>query len=56
MSFQDNLMRIFASDRVSTIMKRLGMKEGDAIEHRWVTKAIENAQRKVETFHFDIRK
>ncbi|MEK6731248.1 MAG: preprotein translocase subunit SecA [Pseudomonadota bacterium] len=55
-SFQDNLMRIFASDRVSTIMKRLGMKEGDAIEHRWVTKAIENAQRKVETFHFDIRK
>jgi preprotein translocase subunit SecA len=55
-SLDDNLMRIFAADRVASIMKRLGMKEGEAIEHKWVTKAIENAQRKVETYHFDIRK
>ncbi|MEE9573305.1 MAG: preprotein translocase subunit SecA, partial [Candidatus Neomarinimicrobiota bacterium] len=54
-SLEDNLMRIFASERVSSIMKRLGMKEGEAIEHKWITKAIENAQRKVETFHFDMR-
>ena len=55
-SLEDNLMRIFASERVASIMKRLGMKEGEAIEHKWITKAIENAQRKVETFHFDMRK
>jgi preprotein translocase subunit SecA len=55
-SLQDNLMRIFASDRVASIMQRLGMQEGDAIEHRWITKAIENAQRKVEGHNFDIRK
>lgn len=55
-SLDDNLMRIFATDRVAGIMKRLGMKEGEAIEHKWITKAIENAQRKVETFHFDMRK
>jgi preprotein translocase subunit SecA len=55
-SLQDNLMRIFASDRVAAIMQRLGMQEGDAIEHRWITKAIENAQRKVEGHNFDIRK
>jgi len=56
LSLQDNLMRIFASERVSTIMQKLGMKEGEAIEHPWVTKAIENAQRKVEGRNFDIRK
>jgi preprotein translocase subunit SecA len=56
LSLEDNLMRIFASDRVSTIMQKLGMKEGEAIEHPWVTKAIENAQRKVEGRNFDIRK
>jgi preprotein translocase subunit SecA len=55
-SLEDNLMRIFATERVASIMKRLGMKEGESIEHRWITKAIENAQRKVETFHFDMRK
>jgi len=56
LSLQDNLMRIFASDRVSAIMQKLGMEEGEAIEHPWVTKAIENAQRKVEGRNFDIRK
>ena len=56
LSLQDNLMRIFASDRVTAIMQKLGMEEGEAIEHPWVTKAIENAQRKVEAHNFDIRK
>jgi len=56
LSLQDSLMRIFASDRVAAIMQRLGMQEGEAIEHPWVTKAIENAQRKVEARNFDIRK
>ena len=56
LSLQDNLMRIFASDRVSSMMQRLGMQEGEAIEHPWVSKAIENAQRKVEGRNFDIRK
>ncbi|HKJ08273.1 MAG TPA: preprotein translocase subunit SecA [Gammaproteobacteria bacterium] len=56
LSLEDNLMRIFASDRVSNLMQKLGMKEGEAIEHPWVTKAIENAQRKVEAHNFDIRK
>ncbi len=55
-SLEDNLMRIFASERVSGLMQRLGMEEGEAIEHPWVTKAIENAQRKVEGRNFDIRK
>lgn len=56
LSLEDNLMRIFASDRVSGLMQKLGMEEGEAIEHPWVTKAIENAQRKVEAHNFDIRK
>jgi preprotein translocase subunit SecA len=56
LSLEDNLMRIFASERVSTLMQKLGMEEGEAIEHPWVTKAIENAQRKVEGRNFDIRK
>lgn len=56
LSLEDSLMRIFASDRMAAMMKRLGMKEGEAIEHPWVTKAIENAQRKVEGRNFDIRK
>lgn len=56
LSLQDNLMRIFASDRVSGLMQKLGMEEGEAIEHPWVNKAIENAQRKVEGRNFDIRK
>ena len=56
LSLQDNLMRIFASDRMGSLMQKLGMEEGEAIEHPWVTKAIENAQRKVEGHNFDIRK
>jgi preprotein translocase subunit SecA len=56
LSLEDNLMRIFASDRVGKMMQRLGMQKGEAIEHPWVTKAIENAQRKVEGRNFDIRK
>lgn len=56
LSMEDNLMRIFASDKVSNIMQKLGMEEGEAIEHPWVSKAIENAQRKVETHNFDMRK
>ncbi|QKO15382.1 Protein translocase subunit SecA [Dickeya solani] len=56
LSMEDALMRIFASDRVSNMMRKLGMKEGEAIEHPWVTKAIANAQRKVENRNFDIRK
>ena len=56
LSMEDTLMRIFASDKVSGLMQKLGMQEGEAIEHPWVTKAIENAQRKVEAHNFDIRK
>ena len=56
LSLEDNLMRIFASERVSGLMQKLGMEEGEAIEHPWVTKAIENAQRKVEGHNFDARK
>ncbi len=56
LSLQDNLLRIFASDRVAVLMQKLGMEEGEAIEHPWVTRAIENAQRKVEAHNFDIRK
>jgi len=56
LSLQDNLMRIFASDRVASLMKRLGMKEDEAITNPMVTKAIENAQRKVEGHNFDMRK
>ena len=56
LSLEDSLLRIFASDRVSAIMEKLKMPEGEAIEHSWVTKAIENAQRKVEGRNFDIRK
>ena len=56
LSLEDNLMRIFASERVAAIMQRLGMQEGEAIESNLVSKAIENAQRKVEAHNFDIRK
>ena len=55
-SLEDDLMRIFASERVASIMQRLGMEEGEAIESNMVTRAIENAQRKVEAHNFDIRK
>ncbi|MCO6536924.1 preprotein translocase subunit SecA [Gilliamella sp. ESL0232] len=56
LSLEDPLMRIFASDRMGNMMRKLGMKEGEAIEHPWVTKAIANAQKKVESRNFDIRK
>ncbi|MEQ1662026.1 MAG: preprotein translocase subunit SecA [Thiobacillus sp.] len=56
LSLEDPLLRIFASDRVAAIMNRLKMPEGEAIEHPWVTRAIENAQRKVEQRNFDMRK
>ena len=56
LSLEDDLMRIFAAERVSGLMQKLGVEEGEAIEHRWVTRAIENAQRKVEGRNFDIRK
>ncbi len=56
LSLQDNLMRIFASERVAGLMQKLGMQEGESIEHPWVSRAIENAQRKVEGHNFDIRK
>ncbi|BDG08773.1 preprotein translocase subunit SecA [Anaeromyxobacter paludicola] len=56
LSLEDELMRIFGSERISGMMERLGMKEGEQIEHRWLSKAIENAQRKVEAHNFDIRK
>lgn len=56
LSLEDDLMRIFASDRVRSIMQNLGMEKGEAIEHKMVTNAIEKAQRKVEGRNFDIRK
>src|SRR5690606_39040325 len=56
LSLEDNLMRIFASDRVRNFMQAMGMEKGEAIEHRMVNNAIEKAQRKVEGRNFDIRK
>ena len=56
LALEDDLMRIFASDRVAGLMQKLGMGNGEAIEHPWVTRSIENAQRKVENRNFDIRK
>ena len=56
LSLEDPLLRIFASERVAAIMQRLKMPDGEAIEHPWVTRAIENAQRKVEARNFDMRK
>ena len=56
LSLEDSLMRIFASDKVTEIMKKLGMEDGEAIEHKWVSSSIENAQKRVEAHNFDIRK
>ena len=56
LSLEDNLMRIFASDRMSMLMQRFGMKEDEAIEAGMLNRAIENAQRKVEAHNFDVRK
>jgi preprotein translocase subunit SecA len=56
LSLDDSLMRIFTPPRMRAMLQRLGMEPGEAIEHRWVTRAIETAQRKVEAHNFDIRK
>lgn len=56
LSMDDNLMRIFGSDRIKSMLKRLGMERGEPLEHKLVSRAIENAQRKVETRNFDVRK
>ena len=56
LSLEDNLLRIFGSDRIKTIMERIGIQEGEHIESKMVTRAIENAQKKVETMHFESRK
>ena len=56
LSLEDNLMRIFGSEKISTMMQRIGMEEGEAIESKLVSRVIENAQRKVEGHNFDIRK
>jgi preprotein translocase subunit SecA len=56
LSLEDDLMRIFAGDKVKTLMERLGMPDDEPIEHPWVTKSVENAQQKVEERNFDIRK
>ena len=55
-SLQDDLMRIFGSDRLDQMLRRLGVKEGEAISHAWISKALERAQQKVEARNFDIRK
>ncbi len=56
LALEDDLLRLFGSERIQGIMEKLGMEEGEAIEHSLLTKAIENAQRKVEQYHFDIRR
>jgi preprotein translocase subunit SecA len=56
LALEDNLMRIFGGDRLKSLMERLGMQEGEAIEHNLVTRVIENSQRKVEAHNFDMRK
>ena len=56
LSLEDNLMRLFGSDRIKGLMGRLGLKDGEAIENKMVSKAVENAQKKVDAHHFDIRK
>ena len=56
MSLEDDLLRIFGADRLKGLMGRMGMEDNEPIEHRWITRAIENAQKKVEAHNFDIRK
>ena len=56
LSLEDNLMKIFASEKTAAMMKKLGMKEGEALEHSWLNKTIANAQKKVEGMHYDARK
>ncbi len=56
LSLEDSLMKIFASEKTASMMKKLGMKEGEALEHSWLNKTISNAQKKVEGMHYDARK
>ncbi len=56
LSLEDDLMRIFGSERMDTMLRKLGLKEGEAIVHPWINKALEKAQQKVEARNFDIRK
>lgn len=56
LSLEDNLMRLFGSERISSIMDRIGVKKGEVITHPWITKSIENAQKRVEQHNFSIRK
>ena len=56
LSLEDDLMRIFAADRIDGMLQKLGLEEGEAITHRWINKALENAQKKVEARNFDARK
>ena len=56
LSLEDSLMKIFASEKTASMMKKLGMKEGEALEHSWLNKTIANAQKKVEGMHYDARK
>ncbi|HMV65528.1 MAG TPA: preprotein translocase subunit SecA [Myxococcota bacterium] len=56
LALDDQLMKIFGSDRMTNVMQRMGLKEDEAIEHRWITASIENAQKKVEAYNFSIRK
>ena len=56
LSMEDNLLRIFAAERMANLMRKLGIKEGDVIQHKWINNSIEKAQRRVESYNFDIRK
>ena len=56
LSLEDDLMRIFGSDKITVWMERMGLQDDEPIEHRWITRAVENAQRKVEGYNFNIRK
>ncbi|HEX67972.1 MAG TPA: preprotein translocase subunit SecA, partial [bacterium] len=56
LSLEDDLLRIFGGERLKMMMERLGLPDGEPITHPWISKAIENAQRRVEAYHFDIRK
>jgi preprotein translocase subunit SecA len=56
LSLEDDLLRIFGSDKITIWMERMGLKDDEPIEHRWITRALENAQKKVEGHHFQVRK
>ena len=55
-SLEDDLMRLFGSDRIGWLMRKMGMQEGEVIQHRWITRSIESAQKKIESRNFEIRK